>query len=52
MPRMHDDELDLDEELVRVLLAAQFPAWAGLSIDRVEPSGSDGGPEARRTRRP
>jgi aminoglycoside phosphotransferase (APT) family kinase protein len=41
MQRMHDDELDLDEALVRVLLAEQFPAWAGLSIERVEPSGTD-----------
>jgi aminoglycoside phosphotransferase (APT) family kinase protein len=38
---MHADELDIDAALVRRLLAAQFPDWAGLSIERVEPSGTD-----------
>ncbi|HEU5279924.1 MAG TPA: aminoglycoside phosphotransferase family protein [Gaiellaceae bacterium] len=37
---MHADELDLDEALVRRLLAEQFPEWAGLSLRRVEPSGT------------
>ena len=34
MPRMHDDELDIDEPLVRALLAQQFPQWAGLPLER------------------
>jgi aminoglycoside phosphotransferase (APT) family kinase protein len=37
---MHADELDLDEALVRRLLAEQFPEWAGLPLHRVEPSGT------------
>jgi aminoglycoside phosphotransferase (APT) family kinase protein len=38
---MHADELDLDEALVRRLVAAQFPQWAVLPVRRVEPSGTD-----------
>jgi aminoglycoside phosphotransferase (APT) family kinase protein len=34
MPRVHDDELDIDSELVRALLAEQFPQWAELPLDR------------------
>lgn len=41
MPRMHTDELDLDERLVRGLLAGQFPEWADLPLARVEPEGTD-----------
>jgi aminoglycoside phosphotransferase (APT) family kinase protein len=41
MPRMHADELDLDVELVRALLAEQFPAWVDLPVERIEPSGTD-----------
>jgi aminoglycoside phosphotransferase (APT) family kinase protein len=37
---MHADELDLDEQLVRRLLAEQFPGWAELPLRRVEPSGT------------
>ena len=37
---MHADELDLDEALVRRLLAEQFPEWAGLALRRIEPSGT------------
>jgi aminoglycoside phosphotransferase (APT) family kinase protein len=40
MPRVHDDELDIDAELVRALLAEQFPQWAGLPLARVEPEGT------------
>ena len=40
MTRMHDDELELGEELVRALLAEQFPEWAELPLRRVEPSGT------------
>lgn len=32
--RVHDDELDIDEPLVRALIAEQFPQWAGLPLDR------------------
>jgi aminoglycoside phosphotransferase (APT) family kinase protein len=38
---MHADELDIDVALVRRLLATQFPRWAGLSVARVESSGTD-----------
>jgi aminoglycoside phosphotransferase (APT) family kinase protein len=34
MPRVHDDELDVDEPLVRALLAEQFPQWAELPLER------------------
>jgi aminoglycoside phosphotransferase (APT) family kinase protein len=37
---MHDDELELDEPLVRRLLAEQFPEWAELPLHRIEPSGT------------
>jgi aminoglycoside phosphotransferase (APT) family kinase protein len=39
--RMHVEELETDALLVRRLLAAQFPEWAGLSIERVRSSGTD-----------
>jgi aminoglycoside phosphotransferase (APT) family kinase protein len=38
--RMHADEVEIDETLVRELLAEQFPAWADLPLSRVEPSGT------------
>ncbi len=40
MSRMHMDELDITEALVRHLLAGQFPEWAGLPLRRVEPGGT------------
>ena len=40
MARMHADELEIDEALVRRLLAAEFPPWADLPLSRVEPSGT------------
>jgi aminoglycoside phosphotransferase (APT) family kinase protein len=40
MARMHVDELDINEGLVRCLLAEQFPAWAELQLRRLEPSGT------------
>jgi aminoglycoside phosphotransferase (APT) family kinase protein len=40
MPRVHDDELDIDAELVRALLAEQFPQWAELPLTRIEPEGT------------
>ncbi|MEV6847581.1 aminoglycoside phosphotransferase family protein [Actinoplanes sp. NPDC051411] len=33
--KMHDDELDIDDGLVRRLLRAQFPQWAGLPLKPV-----------------
>ncbi|WP_222194343.1 aminoglycoside phosphotransferase family protein [Modestobacter italicus] len=33
--------MDIDAALVRRLLAAQFPAWAGLPVEPVEPGGWD-----------
>lgn len=41
--RMHADEVDVDEGLVRRLLAAQMPHLADLPIRRVEPWGTDNG---------
>ena len=38
---MHPDELDIDPGLVRRLLAAQFPDWAGLPLEPVFPRGTD-----------
>jgi len=38
--RMHDDELHSDEALVERLIAAQFPQWAGLPIERFDSSGT------------
>ncbi len=42
---MHEDELETDATLVRSLLAAQFPHWAGLPIEPV-PSSGEGFPWA------
>jgi aminoglycoside phosphotransferase (APT) family kinase protein len=38
---MHDDEVEVDEALVRRLLAAQLPELAGLPLAIVEPWGTD-----------
>jgi len=38
--RMHADELDIDETLVRRLLTAQFPRWAELPVERVGSAGT------------
>ena len=40
MARMHVDELEIDEDVVRGLLAEQFPDWSGLPLSRVEPAGT------------
>jgi aminoglycoside phosphotransferase (APT) family kinase protein len=40
MARMHTDELEIDEALVRGLLREQFPEWVDLPLHRVEPSGT------------
>jgi aminoglycoside phosphotransferase (APT) family kinase protein len=39
--RMHADEVLTDEELVRRLVAAQFPQWAGLPVEYVTSYGTD-----------
>ena len=41
MVKMHADEVDTDASLVRRLLVAQFPDWADLPIEPVEPRGTD-----------
>src|SRR2546423_1532409 len=38
--KMHADEVHTDVPLVRRLLAAQFPEWASLPIERVSSSGT------------
>jgi aminoglycoside phosphotransferase (APT) family kinase protein len=37
---MHIDELEIDEALVRRLLAEQFPEWVDLPLRRIEPAGT------------
>jgi aminoglycoside phosphotransferase (APT) family kinase protein len=37
---MHEDEVELDDALVRRLVAAQFPQWAGQPIERVPSIGT------------
>jgi len=39
--KMHADEVAIDVPLVRRLLAAQFPQWADLAIERVASAGTD-----------
>ncbi|HYP21484.1 MAG TPA: aminoglycoside phosphotransferase family protein [Chloroflexia bacterium] len=39
--KMHPDEVDTDVDLVRRLLAAQFPHWADLSLEPVPSAGTD-----------
>ena len=39
--QMHSDELEIDEALVRRMLAEQFPEWIELPLRRIEPSGTD-----------
>jgi aminoglycoside phosphotransferase (APT) family kinase protein len=38
---MHRDEVTVDEAVARRLLAAQFPKWADLPLEAVEPRGTD-----------
>ena len=40
MARMHPDEREVDEALVRRLLDDQFPEWSDLPLSRVEPAGT------------
>jgi aminoglycoside phosphotransferase (APT) family kinase protein len=39
--RMHADEVDVEAAIVERLVAAQFPAWAGLPIEAVPEGGTD-----------
>ncbi|MFI9160654.1 aminoglycoside phosphotransferase family protein [Kitasatospora aureofaciens] len=38
--KMHADELDIDEALVRRMVAAQFPHWAALPVELVDSAGT------------
>ncbi len=38
--RLHDDELDVTDDLVRSLVAAQFPRWSELSLRRIPSIGT------------
>lgn len=38
--KMHDDEIDIDEHLVRRLVAGQFPRWAELPVERLDSTGT------------
>ncbi len=40
MQKMHDDEIAIDDRLVRRLLAAQFPEWSSLALERVDSVGT------------
>jgi len=40
-PKMHDDQIDSDVDLVHFLLGAQFPQWANLPIEEVQSTGTD-----------
>ena len=39
--RMHENELDIDEALVRRLLHGQFPRWANLPLQELPRAGTD-----------
>ena len=39
--KMHADEVHTNAFLVRRLLAAQFPQWEGLPVERVASAGTD-----------
>lgn len=41
MPRMHTDQIDVDEALLHELLRAQFPQWADLPVAAVAEHGTD-----------
>jgi aminoglycoside phosphotransferase (APT) family kinase protein len=41
VPSVHPDEIEIDLQVVRRLVAAQFPAWAGLSLERFSSYGTD-----------
>jgi aminoglycoside phosphotransferase (APT) family kinase protein len=39
--KMHDDEVTIDDSLVRRLVETQFPQWADRTLDRVQSTGTD-----------
>jgi aminoglycoside phosphotransferase (APT) family kinase protein len=39
--KMHEQEVDIDEKLIRVLLSRQFNEWARLPVKRVSSDGTD-----------
>jgi aminoglycoside phosphotransferase (APT) family kinase protein len=39
--RMHTDEVEIDDDLVRALLSQQYPEWVRLPLERVESAGTD-----------
>lgn len=39
--KLHDDQLDIDEQLVRQLLRDQFPQWSGLPLAAVPTAGTE-----------
>ena len=41
MPRVHPDEVEIDLQVVRRLLAEQVPQWAGLPLERFPSYGTD-----------
>ncbi|MFD1136453.1 aminoglycoside phosphotransferase family protein [Paenibacillus urinalis] len=38
--KMHADEMEIDDALVRRLILEQFPQWAELTLERIEPAGT------------
>lgn len=40
MGTMHADEVPIDDQLVRRLVAAQFPQWSGLDVSEIASSGT------------
>lgn len=38
--KMHDQEIDIDAELVKHLLNTQFPKWANLPIQKIPSDGT------------
>ena len=40
-PRLHADEVEVDDPLVAALVTSQFPEWAGRPLVRVRSSGTD-----------
>ena len=40
-PKMHKDEIDIDADLVRLLIAGQFPQWSKLALEHMSCAGTD-----------
>ena len=40
MPRLHDEQIDVPDALVRGLVDSQFPQWSGLALRRVASDGT------------